>query len=424
MFIDLVRIKIKAGNGGSGVVRFRREKYVPSGGPDGGDGGKGGDIIFTVDPGMSTLIDFRYKRKYKAEDGADGEGGNCTGRQGKDTMIKVPPGTLVKDAVTGMLLTDMDVSGKTAVIAAGGPGGKGNRHFTNSVRQAPAFATPGEPGQELEVILELKLIADIGLVGFPNAGKSTLISVATESRPKIANYPFTTLEPNLGVVRLGMDSSFVMADIPGIIEGASDGVGLGHEFLRHIERTKLLFLMIDLAQVDGYDVIYAYENICRELAKFSERLAQRPKFIVGSKNDITGTEENEERLRRRALRDGLEFFTISAATGKGVQELLGIAFNKLEHIPRPVMSDPSEEEVVFSEGKELQFTVRFENGRYIIEGPYAKKLFMSVNFGDRDSLRYFQRMLKNKGIISELEALGIREGDTVQISDMEFEYMK
>jgi GTPase len=424
VFIDLVKITVKAGNGGDGAVRFRREKYVANGGPDGGDGGKGGDAILSVNPGMGTLADFRYKRKYKAEDGNRGEGGNCNGRQGKETVVQVPPGTVVKDATTGRIIVDMDDTDKTFVIAKGGCGGKGNQHFANSVRQTPRFATPGEPGQEVELLLELKSIADVGLVGFPNAGKSTLISVVSQSRPKIADYPFTTLEPNLGVVSLGMDRSFVIADIPGIIEGAAEGVGLGLEFLRHVERTKLLFLMIDLAQVDGNDVIYAYEHINEELAKYSKRLSTRTRFIVGNKNDVTGTEDKDKKLRERANKDGYEYFSISAVTRKGVDELMNSAFEKLGSLPRPLIFDPSEEVVVITDDNQEPFEVRVEDGKYMIEGPYARRLFMSTNFDDHESMRYFQRTLKNKGIIQKLEELGVTEGDTVCIFDMEFEYVK
>jgi len=424
LFIDLVRITVRAGKGGDGAVRFRREKYVANGGPDGGDGGKGGDVILCVNTGMGTLADFRYRRKYKAEDGKRGEGGNCNGRHGKDTVVQVPPGTVVKEASTGRILVDMDDIDKTFVVAKGGAGGKGNQHFANSVRQTPRFATPGDPGQEIELILELKSIADVGLVGFPNAGKSTLISVVSESRPKIADYPFTTLEPNLGVVNLGMDRSFVIADIPGIIEGAAEGVGLGLEFLRHIERTKLLLLMVDLAQVDGNDVIYAYEHINEELAKYSRRLATRTRYIVGNKNDVTNCEGNDNRLRERAVKDGYEYFSISAVTGKGVNELMNSAFEKLRSLPRPLIFDPSEEVVVITDDIQEPFEVRVEDGRYMIEGPYARRLFMSTNFDDHEAMRYFQRMLKNKGIIKRLEELGIEEGDTVCIFDMEFEYVK
>jgi GTPase len=424
VFIDLVKITVKAGNGGDGIVRFRREKFVAYGGPDGGDGGKGGDVIVAVNPGMSTLIDFRYRRKYKADDGNKGEGSNCNGRHGDDIVIEVPPGTVIKDSDTGRIIADMDETGKRFILAKGGRGGKGNQHFANSVRQAPRFATPGVPGQELEVVLELKLIADVGLAGFPNAGKSTLISSVTKSRPKIADYPFTTLEPNLGVVSLGTDMNFVIADIPGIIEGASEGAGLGLEFLRHIERTKLLFIMIDLAQTDGKDVIYAYEHIFEEIGKYSKRLAARPRFIVGNKNDVTDSKDNDKRLGDRAIKDGYEYHSISAVTQKGVSDLIKKAYEKLSTLPRSLVFDPKDEAVIMTDEKEEQYNVEKIKGIYVIDGPLAKKIFMSTNFDDQESIQYFQRTLKNRGIIAKLEELGIEEGDTVRIFDMEFEYLR
>ena len=424
MFIDLVKITVKAGNGGDGVVRFRREKYVANGGPDGGDGGRGGNIIFEVNSGMSTLADFRYKRKYKAENGNRGEGGNCNGRGGQDTVIQVPPGTIIKDATTGRIIADMEDESLRTVVAKGGVGGKGNQHFSNSVRQTPRFAKPGEPGEELELVLELKLIADAGLVGFPNAGKSTLISAVSKSRPKIADYPFTTLEPNLGVVSMGIGQSFVLADIPGIIEGASEGVGLGHEFLRHIERTRLLLIMIDLTQTDGHEVIYAYEKLFLELAKYSTRLAKRARFIIGTKNDVTGTEENDKRLRDRAVFDGYEYFSISAVAGRGVSELMNMVYKKVQLLPKPLIFDPEDETVVITYDETEPFEINIEDEKYVISGPFARKLFLSTNFSDHESVRYFQRTLKSKGIINRLEKMGIEEGDTVSIFDMEFEYIK
>lgn len=424
MFIDKVKITVKAGHGGNGAVRFRREKYVANGGPNGGDGGKGGDVIVSVNTGMTTLADFRYKRKYIGNDGKRGEGNNCNGRNGKNIVIQVPPGTVIKDFSTDRIIVDMDEVDKTIVIAKGGDGGKGNQHFANSVRQTPRFATPGVPGKELELVLELKSIADVGLLGFPNVGKSTLISSVTQSRPKIADYPFTTREPNLGVVSLGMDRDFIIADIPGIIEGASQGKGLGLEFLRHIERTKLLFQVIDLSQMDGKDVIYAYEKLNEELENYSKRLADRPRFVVGNKNDITGSAVYDTKLRERALKDGFEYFSISAVTGSGVKELLNKAIEKLKTLPKPLIFDPDDEVIVMTEKQGETFEITVEDNVYSIIGPFVRKLFLSTNFDDYESLKYFQRTLKNKGIIKELEKQGIEEGDIVKIYDMEFEYVR
>jgi len=424
MFIDRARIKIKAGDGGNGKISFRREKYIPAGGPDGGDGGKGGDIVFEVDSGLNTLIDFRYRRKFIAESGEDGGTANRTGKSGDDLVIKVPPGTIVKDEKTGRILADMTEPGKRVVVAKGGRGGKGNQHFATPTRQVPNFARAGEPGEEYDVLLELKLIADVGLVGFPNAGKSTILSVVSAAQPKIADYPFTTLEPNLGVVRVDEGKSFVMADIPGLIEGAHQGVGLGHEFLRHIERTRLLLHVVDVAAVDGREPISDFEAINEELKKYNPKLAEKPQVVAANKIDLPDGQVYFEEFKNYVEDKGFSVFPISAATNMGIKELMGYIAAKLDELPATNQSLEVEEEAVYIAEEEEPFTVRKEGDVFVIEGSWIRKVAGSVNFDDYESLKYFQRALKTRGVIDELEALGINEGDTVRIYDIEFEYVR
>ncbi|HHW49745.1 MAG TPA: GTPase ObgE [Clostridiaceae bacterium] len=423
MFIDTAKIYVKAGNGGNGIVSFRREKYIPAGGPDGGDGGKGGDIVFVVDEGANTLVDFRYKRHYKAESGQDGGSSNKTGRSGEDLIIKVPPGTIVKDAETGRVLADLIKPGQTAIIARGGKGGKGNQHFATPTRQAPVFSQRGEPGEERWVILELKLLADVGLVGYPNVGKSTILASVSAAKPKIANYPFTTLNPVLGVVRLDNETSFVLADIPGLIEGAHQGVGLGHEFLRHIERTKVLIHVVDVSGVEGRNPVNDFEQINKELKEYNPKLAQKHQIVAANKVDITGSEKGLEELTRYAESRGYKVFPISAATNRGLRELMYHTAEVLRQIPDET---PFEEPdiAVYTVEEEKPFEITKENNVYVVTGSWAKKLVSSINFNDHESLQYFQRAIKKKGIVDALEEMGINEGDTVRIEGFEFEYVR
>lgn len=424
MFIDSAKIKIKAGNGGNGAVSFRREKYVAKGGPDGGDGGRGGNIVFVVDPGLRTLQDFRYKRKYRAEDGQNGGKANRTGKDGEDLVIRVPPGTLVKEEKTGRIIADMVKPWEKVVIAKGGRGGAGNQRFATPTRQVPNFAKPGQEGEELSVILELKLLADVGLIGFPNVGKSTILSVVTSAAPKIADYHFTTITPNLGVVDLGEDS-FVLADIPGIIEGAHQGVGLGHEFLRHIERTKLLIHVVDISGSEGRDPLEDFEIINKELKEYNELLFKRPQIVAANKIDITEDFEKKLTEFKNVIEPkGYKVFPISAATSKGVKELMRYAANMLKELPETVIVKPEEKFVYEAENEEDDFKVYKENDVYVVEGKWVERLIASVNFNDYESLQYFQRSMKRKGIIDALEAEGINEGDTVRVEDIEFEYYK
>lgn len=423
MFIDHAKIHIKAGDGGNGKVSFHREKYISAGGPDGGDGGKGGDVILLVDEGLRTLIDFKYKKKYASEPGEHGGSGNCSGKGGKDMIIKVPPGTLVKDADSGRILADMTIPGQRVIIAKGGKGGAGNQHFATSTRQVPSFARPGNPGDEFNVELELKIIADVGLVGFPNAGKSTILSIVSAANPKIADYPFTTLEPNLGVVSLEKGSSFVLADIPGLIEGAHEGVGLGHEFLRHVERTRMLLHVVDVAGVDGRDPLTDFETINNELRQYNPKLAERPQVVVANKVDLVEGRENLESFRKAIEEKGYKVFPISAATNSGVKELMFHIGAQLQDLPEIVMTEDAEE-VVYTAEAEEPFKVRKEGNVYFVEGNWVKKVVGSTNFGIFESLQYFQRSLKTKGVISALEKLGINEGDTVKIDEVEFEYKR
>jgi GTP-binding protein len=423
MFIDFAEIFIKAGDGGDGAVSFRREKYIPNGGPDGGDGGAGGNVVFKADTGLRTLMDFRYKRKYVAERGENGSKRNRSGKSGNNLVVRVPVGTLVKDKETGRIIADISDEGQEIIIARGGKGGAGNQHFATPTRQVPNFARNGSPGQEFTAILELKLIADVGLLGFPNVGKSTLLSVVSSARPKIANYHFTTLTPNLGVVSLGEGGSFVIADIPGLIEGAHEGAGLGHNFLRHVERTRLLIHVIDVAETDGRDAISDFEVINRELELYNPELAKRPQVIAANKIDALFEQEKLEKFRNEMESRGYKVFEISAATNQGVDDLMRYTYEQLKTLPEVVLFDPEEEIEILPEKDEPKFTIRRENEIYVVEGSWINKILGSVNFDDRESLQYFQRVMKNMGVIEALEEKGIEEGDTVRIGEIEFDFI-
>ncbi len=423
MFIDIAKIHIKAGNGGNGCMSFHREKYVAAGGPDGGDGGKGGDIIFKVDDNLSTLSDFRYKRKYAAQNGQNGRPSRCFGKSGEDTIILVPRGTVIKNADTGRIMADMS-SDEPFIAAKGGKGGWGNTHFATSTRQIPRFAKPGNPGEEYDITLELKLLADVGLIGFPNVGKSTLISVVSEAKPVIANYHFTTLSPVLGVVRIDEGTSFVMADIPGIIEGASEGVGLGHEFLRHIERCRLLVHIIDVSGSEGRNPIEDFETINQELINFNEDLAQREQIVVGNKTDLA-TDEQLSEFETYIKSKGYDYFPVMAAINYGVPELINKIAEKLSQLPPiKIYEAEPEPEIDYTNAGKQDFTIRVEGDVYIVEGKWLLKLINSVNFDDNESLQYFQRSLISSGIIDALKENGIHEGDTVSIYDIEFDYIQ
>lgn len=424
MFVDKARIKIKAGDGGDGAVSFHREKYVAAGGPDGGDGGRGGDVVFQVDDNFSTLIDFRYKRKYVAERGQNGSSRNCTGKSADPLIIKVPRGTVIRDAQTGRIMADMS-SDEPKVLARGGAGGKGNVHFATSTRQIPRFAKPGFMGEEFEVTLELKLLADVGLVGYPNVGKSTLISVVSAAKPKIANYHFTTLAPVLGVVRTSDEKSFVMADIPGLIEGAGDGVGLGHEFLRHVERCRLIVHVVDISGIEGRNPCEDFEVINAELAKFNAELAERPQIVAGNKADLA-TPEQIESFKQYIENKGLPFFCISAGTTKGTSELVNKISEVLDTLPpikeyEPEPIPQAELDEMVGNGKKFEITV--EDDIYYVEAKWIQPIMRTVDPDDYSSLQYFQRVLINSGIIEELEKMGIQEGDTVNIEGFEFDFI-
>lgn len=422
MFIDHAKISIRAGNGGNGCVSFHREKYVANGGPDGGDGGKGGDVIFVADSNMSTLVDFRFKRKFEAESGQDGSSRNCSGKKGQDLIIQVPPGTLLKDPVSGRIYAD--ISGKEpVVIARGGKGGAGNQHFATPTRQIPRFAKPGILGQSYDLELELKLLADVGLVGFPNVGKSTLISVVSAAKPKIANYHFTTLSPVLGVVSMGEGSSFVMADIPGLIEGAADGVGLGHEFLRHVDRCRLILHVVDVSGCEGRDPIEDFKAINAELARFSEELAERPQIVAGNKADLA-TPEQIEAFQAFIEEQGMQFFTISAATTQGTKPLMKAVFEALKDLPPiveykadPILFNPVEET------RDQSFEIEEQDGIFYVEAPFLEPIMAVANMEDYESLQYFQRVLRHSGIIEKLEEMGVQEGQTVDIAGFQFDFI-
>ncbi len=424
MFVDIAKIHLKAGDGGNGAVSFRREKYVAAGGPDGGDGGRGGDIVFVADDNLSTLADFRYKRKYVAENGQNGAASRCTGKSAKNLVISVPRGTLVKDAESGRIIADIS-SGEPVIIAKGGNGGWGNMHFSSATRQVPRFAKPGNPGEELDVTLELKLLADVGLIGFPNVGKSTLVSVVSEAKPKIANYHFTTLTPVLGVVRMGEGSSFVMADIPGLIEGAGEGIGLGHEFLRHVERCRMLLHVIDVSGSEGRDPIDDFNTINNELKVFSEELSERPQIVVGNKCDLTDDDKVEE-LKTYFEEKGYKFFPIMAPISEGTDELINFVAAELAKLPdiRIYEPDPVPVEDFTVESNKRTFTVNVIEGVYVIDkAPWLLKILETVDPDDYESLQYFQRVLQQSGIIKALINAGIQDGDLVSVYDIEFEYV-
>ncbi len=423
MFVDIATIHLKAGDGGNGAVSFHREKYVAAGGPDGGDGGRGGSIVFQADDNLSTLADFRYKRKYNAENGQNGGTSRRTGKSAKDLVIYVPRGTLVKEAESGRIIAD--ISGdEPVVIAKGGNGGWGNWHFANSTRQVPRFAKSGMPGQSLDATLELKLLADVGLIGFPNVGKSTLVSVVSEAKPKIANYHFTTLTPVLGVVRMGEGNSFVMADIPGLIEGAGEGAGLGHEFLRHVDRCRLLLHVIDISGSEGRDPFEDFEKINHELAVWKPELADRAQIIVGNKCDLID-EDEVERIGEWFRSRGYAFFPVMAAIAEGTDALINHVAEELSKLPPIVRYEP---EIVLEDPvstmNDRDFTLRVENGVFIIEdAEWLLKILETVDPEDYESLQYFQRVLKESGIIGELIKNGVRDGDTVRVYDIEFDYV-
>lgn len=425
MFVDKARIKIKAGDGGDGAVSFHREKYVAAGGPDGGDGGRGGNIVFAVDDNFSTLEDFRYKKKYSAERGENGSSGNRTGKNAPDLVIKVPRGTVVRDAVTGRIMADMS-SDESKVLAKGGKGGKGNARFATPTRQIPKFAKPGFLGEEFEISLELKLIADVGLVGFPNVGKSTLISVVSAAKPKIANYHFTTLTPVLGVVKIEEGKSFVMADIPGLIEGASDGIGLGHEFLRHVERCRLIVHVVDVSGIEGRDPKSDFDIINRELKNFSEELSQQPQLVAANKCDMASPEQIED-FKAYIEELGLPFYEISAATSQGTKQLvnaIGAELDKLPPIKEYEAEPMPQQELDERAGVGQRFEItRGDDGVFYVEAPWLENIMRTVDMDDYASLQYFQRVLRTSGIIDGLESKGIDEGDTVNIFGFEFDFV-
>lgn len=424
-FVDKARISVKAGHGGNGVVAFHREKYVAAGGPDGGDGGRGGSIVLQVDDNLSTLMDFRYKRKYAAENGMDGQGARKSGKDGKDLVIRVPRGTVVRDAETNEIMHDCS-DGEPFVLCRGGRGGWGNSHFATPTRQVPRFAKAGLPGEAHDVVLELKLLADVGLIGFPNVGKSTLLSVVSKAQPKIANYHFTTLFPNLGVVWAGEGSSFVMADIPGLIEGASEGAGLGHDFLRHVDRCRLLVHVVDVSGSEGRDPVADFDAINRELASYSPALAERPQIVAANKTDIMEDPANLTRLREHVEALGYPLYEISAAAHSGTAELVKKIAGQLailppvkvyeaEYVPRPAAIDTSAAPTI---------TRTDDGSTWIVEAPWLERLMGNVNFNDYESRMYFDKTLREAGLFTMLEERGCKDGDTVSIYDFEFDYRK
>jgi GTP-binding protein len=428
MFIDRTKIIIKSGKGGDGHCSFRREKYVPAGGPDGGDGGKGGDLIFEVDEGLNTLVDFRHKRKFAAQDGEPGRKKKCSGKNGEDLVLKVPEGTIVKDANSGKVIADMSGDNHRQIVLKGGRGGLGNQHFATATMQAPQYAVPGKPAKELEVQLELKVIADVGLVGYPNVGKSTLLSRVSNAKPKIANYHFTTINPHLGVIDLGEGRGFVMADIPGLIEGASEGVGLGHEFLRHIERTRFLIHVVDAAGIEGRDPIEDIYQIEKELTAYNQRIGELPQVIAANKIDLIydeGENDNLARLKNEFEPKGIKVFPISGVSGKGIKELLLYVDQQLEDLDTQPVIFPQEyfpdEELVY---ENLPYTVTVEDGVYVVEGPKIERMLGFTNLESEKGFAFFQRFLKTTGILDDLEEAGIEEGDTVKMYGLSFDYFK
>lgn len=427
MFADRAKIMIRSGKGGNGHVSFRRELYVANGGPDGGDGGKGGDLIFEVDEGLNTLYDYRHKRKFAAGDGEEGGKRRCHGKDGKDVVLKVPEGTVIKEANTGKIVADMSGENRRQIILKGGKGGLGNQHFATATMQVPKYAQPGQPAMEMEVTLELKVIADVGLIGFPNVGKSTLLSRVTNADPKIANYHFTTLNPNLGVVDLPNGKGFVMADIPGLIEGASEGVGLGHEFLRHIERTKMMIHVVDAAGIEGRDPIEDIYKINAELEAYNPEIAKRPQVIAANKTDLIYSEDEDpvELLKAEFEPKGIKVFPISGVSGKGIQELLYYVSEELQKIGTETVIFEQEffpeDELIY---EELPYTVEKVDDMYVVEGPKIEKMLGYTNLDSEKGFAFFQRFLKDTGILEKLEAAGIEEGDTVKMYGLQFDYYK
>ena len=424
MFADSAKVYIRSGKGGDGHVSFRRELYVAAGGPDGGDGGRGGYVIFEVDDGLNTLTDFRHVRKYVAQDGQPGGKRRCHGADGEDLVIRVPEGTVIKEFESGKVIADMSGENRREVILKGGKGGLGNMHFATSTMQVPKYAQPGQPAQELWLTLELKVIADVGLVGFPNVGKSTFISVVSAARPKIANYHFTTLQPVLGVVKIDEETSFVMADIPGLVEGASEGVGLGHDFLQHVERCRLVLHLVDVSGSEGRDPVEDFELINRELANFSAELAEQPQIVLANKCDLA-TEEQIAAFQAYIEGKGLPFFRVSAATTQGAREVVQYAARRLQELPpvkryQPEFVAPDPNAAL----TDRSFTVRVENGVFYVDAPWMEPVFSVVNPDDYESMQYFQRVLRSSGIIDKLEELGVKEGDTVDLLGFQFDYIR
>ena len=423
MFIDTAKIFVKSGDGGHGCISFRREKYVPLGGPDGGDGGRGGDVVFKVDTNITTLLDFKYKKKFVADKGTNGEGSKCYGKDGSKLIIKVPMGTIIRDIETNKIMADLSHSDDEFVVCRGGKGGKGNVKFTTPTRQAPNFAEPGMPGEERWVGLELKLLADVGLLGFPNVGKSTFLSVVTKAKPKIANYHFTTLKPNLGVVAVKGIEPFVMADIPGIIEGASEGVGLGIDFLRHIERTRLLIHVVDISGLEGRDPIEDFKKINEELKKYNVKLWDRPQIVVANKCDMLYDESVYENFKKAVQEMGYnKVFKMSAATSQGIEAVMQEASKLLKEIPLTDLEIADDERFI-PEEKRFTYTINEVEEDGLKVGTFVDRLLLAVNVNEPDSLRYFHKVLKNKGIFDELREMGIEDGDVVRVNDFEFEYM-
>ena len=424
MFVDKVRITVCGGRGGDGAVVFHREKYVAAGGPDGGDGGHGGSVILRVNDNLSTLLDFRYKRKYAAQAGANGQGRNMSGKRGENLIIQVPRGTVVRDAESNAIIVDMS-TGEDFILAKGGRGGWGNGHFATATRQVPRFAKAGLKGQERDVILELKLLADVGLVGFPNVGKSTLLSVTSNARPKIANYHFTTLYPNLGVIYVEEGVSFVMADIPGIIEGAAEGAGLGHDFLRHIDRCRLLVHVVDVSGSEGRDPVEDFHAICAELKDYSVDLSNRPMIVAANKSDLLMPEsDNLERLRQAVEEAGCELYEISAGTTQGTRNLMRVVAEKLRTLPPVTIYEPEYVEVIETVGDPGEMEIEHLGSTWVISGTWLERLVMDINFDDYESRNYFDIQLRKSGLFTRLEEMGIQDGDVVNIYDLEFEYQR